>query len=1227
MNFKRRNNIILCAFSAIAMTASFPALAQQVIDGGQSVQVPADQSSPWDAGSSLTIGQTGTGSLTISDGATVTNAMGTIGELAGSDGRVTVSGPSSTWENALPLTVGQGGKGQLNVADGGYVSAAELHIGQESGAEGIVNVSGAAYLQSQAELYVGEQGKGTLNITDGGQVHARIGLIGLTPGSSGSVLVDGASSLFIYDPLGDDHLYVGQSGNGSLTISNGALVMNATGYLGYAAGSSGTALVTGADSTWANSGDLIVGREGNGTLVIADGGNVSSVQGFVGQAAGSTGSVTVTGTDSSWTNMLPLSVGYGGTGVLNVDNGGAVSAAEVAIGVEAGANGIVNVGRNATLTSAADFNVGVSGNGALNITDGGKVSARIAMLGLTSGSSGSVRVDGPGSALSISDPLGDDDLLIGHAGNGSLIVSNGGTVSNGDSYLGYAAGGNGSALVSGAGSTWQNSTLTVGREGNGSLVVADGAKVTSTLGYIGHSAGSVGTVFVTGAGSAWTDMLPIEVGYAGTGVLTVADRGAVSAAEVRIGEEASGNGTVNVTSNATLLSDSNLFIGMEGKGALNITDGGQASARFAVVGGDSASSGSVLVDGPGSALNVIDPLGDDDLVVGYGGNGSLTVANGGNVTAGKVRLAYDAGSTGVLNIGSAAGNTPVAPGALVTPTIEFGDGTGSIVFNHNSSNYVFDAGINGGANNAAGSGTGLVGKGLVEAIAGRTIFNANHGDFTGTLQASNAGILQVNGDLSGGTANVLAGGRLEGNGTVGSTINAGTVAPGTASIGTLTVAGNYASNNGVLEIGTVLGNDASQTDKLVVTGDVSGSTMVKVTNLDGLGALTSNGIQIIQVDGSRPADAFTLSGDYQTESGKDAVIGGAYAYTLQPGGMQTGGDGNWYLVSRAVDGSPRYQPGVPLYEQYSPTLAALNTLPTMQQRIGNRYWSPTGQTGDATAQGAWVRVEGSKMSAKPAGTDAQAQRDIDLWKLQTGFDYMQKETANGLLVGGLNFVHGSASSNISSPYGRGKIDSTGTGFGATLTWLGNDGFYVDGQAQAMWFDSDISSSTIGRKLTQGNDGNGYALSVETGKRYKLSETLSLTPQAQLVWSQVKFDSFTDSFGTKVMSDDGDSLRMRAGVSLDHEQRWTAANGKESRVHLFGVANLYNEFLDGSQVSVAKTPFRTRDDRLWAGVGVGGSYEWNNGRYAVYGTADASSSLEHSKGNYTLGGTLGVRMAW
>ena len=43
--------------------------------------------------------------------------------------------------------------------------------------------------------------------------------------------------------------------------------------------------------------------------------------------------------------------------------------------------------------------------------------------------------------------------------------------------------------------------------------------------------------------------------------------------------------------------------------------------------------------------------------------------------------------------------------------------------------------------------------------------------------------------------------------------------------------------------------------------------------------------------------------------------------------------------------------------------------------------------------------------------------------------------------------------------------------------------------------------------------------------------------------------------------------------------------------------------------------------------LGGSYEWNNGRYAVYGTADASSSLEHSKGNYTLGGTLGVRMAW
>jgi len=51
------------------------------------------------------------------------------------------------------------------------------------------------------------------------------------------------------------------------------------------------------------------------------------------------------------------------------------------------------------------------------------------------------------------------------------------------------------------------------------------------------------------------------------------------------------------------------------------------------------------------------------------------------------------------------------------------------------------------------------------------------------------------------------------------------------------------------------------------------------------------------------------------------------------------------------------------------------------------------------------------------------------------------------------------------------------GVGGTLTWYANNGFYLDGQAQVTWFDSDLSSSTAGLLLADGNDGVGYALSL------------------------------------------------------------------------------------------------------------------------------------------------------
>ncbi len=103
---------------------------------------------------------------------------------------------------------------------------------------------------------------------------------------------------------------------------------------------------------------------------------------------------------------------------------------------------------------------------------------------------------------------------------------------------------------------------------------------------------------------------------------------------------------------------------------------------------------------------------------------------------------------------------------------------------------------------------------------------------------------------------------------------------------TLTIAGNYTGNDGHLYLNTQLGDDSSPTDKLIVTGDTAGSTTLHITNVNGLGAQTVNGIEVIEVGGQS-------DGDFRLYKGHVDI--NAWTYTLK----QDGGD--WYLRSESDD--------------------------------------------------------------------------------------------------------------------------------------------------------------------------------------------------------------------------------------------------------------------------------------------------------------------------------------
>jgi len=83
----------------------------------------------------------------------------------------------------------------------------------------------------------------------------------------------------------------------------------------------------------------------------------------------------------------------------------------------------------------------------------------------------------------------------------------------------------------------------------------------------------------------------------------------------------------------------------------------------------------------------------------------------------------------------------------------------------------------------------------------------------------------------------------------------------------------------------------------------------------------------------------------------------------------------------------------------------------------------------------------------------------------------------------------------------------------------------------------------------------------------------------------------------------------------------------SRTHLYGIGNVYYDFADGSTVDVAGTPLTGENEALWGGLGVGGSFNWVDDRYSVYGEAQARTGLENFGDSHVLSGTVGFRASW
>ncbi|WID96448.1 autotransporter domain-containing protein [Bosea vestrisii] len=761
--------------------------------------IPAPPLASWNlSGSTLLVGNGGTGSITISSGGSVSSNSGALGFVSGSNGTATVTGAGSSWTNAADILIGLWGTGSLIVADRGGVSSAN-------------------------------------------------GSVGLVAGGVGTVTVTGVGSAWTNSGI----LTVGSSGTGTLTIAAGGSVTSVSGYIGRSAGANGAVTVTGAGSNWRNSGTLsIANNGGTGSLTIAAGGEVRTQTTSMANALASNGTLNLLGDAASGRGVLEtnqISKGLG-TATLNL-NGGILRARADRSNFLSGFSALT-IGANGAFFDTNGFVIGVAtsfdGSGGLTKQGAGQLSlsGTNTYSGATTVAAGSLDIAGSqamsaasdytiasGAGLAINGTLG--TVTAGSiAGAGTVQIGSGTTLKAGSSNASTTF----SGVISGSGGLDKAGTgqLTLSGANThvGGTTISDGKLSISADANLGDVSGALtlngGVLQVTG--TALTSLSRSIFFGANGGGFDIADAGntfIVSQSFSGSGSfEKSGAGTLTLTGANTYTGGTTIL-----GGKLSVSSNGNL--------GDAA-GGLTLVGGTLQVTNSI-TLARTVTLSGSGGGIEVDAGRGvlwtGAIT-GTGGLSKSGGGTLALqNTSTYSGDTLVEAGTLV--------GSSSTAFSA-SSNFIVSAGatlevsdvpgivatvgslagagavqlgsgatLKAGATNASTIFSGVIsGNGALDKTGTGTLTLTGTNTYTGGTTVS-GGKLVVNGSITG--AVTLSGGALGGSGTVGelAVVSGGTVAPGN-SIGTLKVSGNVAFASGSTYQVEV--NAAGQSDRIVASG-------------------------------------------------------------------------------------------------------------------------------------------------------------------------------------------------------------------------------------------------------------------------------------------------------------------------------------------------------------------------------------------------------------------------